>query len=154
MFRIIKFFSVLGLIAITGLNSYAQSNSKLCIIFDKNTKYISVDIPNDSTGASFTIVREGFETKEKREKAMKKWLEAHRIAISPTFYYNFVSIHKPVKIDSKKELDECIKIVSVNEYRKDEFEEPKNASDGLFIFIKKLPNGTYLKWMATFMVQM
>lgn len=133
----------------------AQSNSKLCILFNKNTEYISVNVANDSMRTAFNIVIEGYETKEKREKAIKDWAkQVNRVAGGPNFYYNFFSIHKPVKISSIKEVKECAETVSVNEFRQKDFEASDQVTEPSVIFIKKLPDGTFLKWEAGLLLRM
>lgn len=143
---------LIGFILLCTISGYSQITPKLCICFDEDTKYISIGyISGDSTFAGFSIVREGYETEEKRKKAKKRHQKKFPHSPHITMYYNFYAVMKPVKINSIKAVDECIEVVTVNEYRQDEFKEPENASDGLFIFIKKLPDGTFLKWKVAFM---
>lgn len=155
MYRLIKFFLAFTIIVVATSCVYAQSNSKLCILFDENSKYIDMNTSKDSMSAAFNIVMEGYETEEKRKKAKREWAKREdRVAGGPHFYYNFFSVNKPIKIKSIKSLTECVAIVTVDEFRQDEFSETNNISDALVFFIKKLPNGSFLKWEAGLMLQM
>lgn len=134
------------------INAYTQNNSNLCICFNSNTKYIDLSFSEDSTLVAFNIAREGYETEEKREEVKKEYENKFpRIPIPIQFYYNYYSVNKPQIIDTIKEVDDCIDLVSVYEYRRKDFSPPKNASSNLAIFIQRLPNGTYLKWEAIIM---
>lgn len=134
-------------------NGYSQQIPKLCICFKEETKYIKMGfIHKDSTWTGFSIIREGYETKEKRQKERIKRSQKRFPDMSlPPFYLNFYSTEKPVKLNFIKNITACVDIVTVNEFRQDEFKMPKEARSGLFIFIKKLNDGTFLKWDAMLM---
>lgn len=149
MFRITTLLIIFIVSNFTAPFGNAQNKPRLCICFKENTKYISMDMRKDSTVTSFSIVRKGYETEEQREKERIRWEEIKsRIPIPPQFEYNFYSTKKPQKINSISTIDECVRIVTVESYRKKDFKMPENASSDLFIFIKKLENGRYLKWEA------
>lgn len=100
----------------------AQKQEKLCIFFEEDNKYTSVNINNTSETskikASFSILKEGFETKEKQEKAMEEYIKnIFDETAFPVYYISFISMNEPEKFSSLNEIN-CLYCVNANEFRK------------------------------------
>lgn len=141
-----KIILVLGLLFFITTNGYTQNHSRLCICFRENTKYINANFSEDSSFAAFNIIREGFETEQKREEARIKWSKEYPTSEPPiSFYYRYLSNKKPEKINSIKNTN-CLAWVKLEKFRKKGFKYPEGAGGSKVYLIQKLENGRYLKW--------
>lgn len=145
----INILFVIGILVISWLNGFGQQRPMICIYFEEDTEFINVGMREDSTFTSFSIDKEGFETEEQRKKIREEYdRQVDPYQPPPSFTINFISSWKPEKVTSIKEIDNnCIRLVTVDELRKDEL------GGSLVTFIKKLPNGTFLKWIAVLMAE-
>lgn len=149
MSKLINILFVIGILVISWLNGFGQQRPMICIYFEEDTEFINVGMREDSTFTSFSIDKEGFETEEQRKKIREEYdRQVDPYQPPPSFTINFISSWKPEKVTSIKEIDNnCIRLVTVDELRKDEL------GGSLVTFIKKLPNGTFLKWIAVLMAE-
>lgn len=123
----------------------SQSPEKLCVCFNQGNKFIDINIQDkDSTFTHFKIIREGFETEEQRKIVMEEY-RRNLFDLPPNFYMTFFAVKKPEKIYSIDEIN-CVDIVSLNEYRKNNYRRPVGTSSSLFIFIQKITDEKFLKW--------
>lgn len=126
-----------------GVSAYAQK--KICICFDENTKHIKMQISKDSTRASFSITKPGFETQKDRDRAMEEYKERGPYHY-PTFTIGYVA-GKFYQLQSL-EFNDCALILSVEKFRKRNFDYPKGIGSNKLIFIKKKSENSYLLWDA------
>lgn len=132
----------------------AQKKPQLCICFTEKTKYIEVNTSEDSTKTSFTIVRGGFETKEKRKKNLENYQAGPPSASGqPSFTINYYTSKRPERIDLINSNDECEFFITLDQFRQKEFGFPKGIGGSQVIFLKKLPDGSFLKWNPILMAR-
>jgi len=122
------------------LNHNSKHEPRLCILFERDTDYISVEFEPDSITSEFTIVKEGFETEEKRKQAVEEYFKNQR-GYYPVFYVFYYSLSKPVTVQSMNAAD-CSDIVTVNELRS------KKLYSSRVYFIEKKSAEMYLIWKA------
>ncbi|SMO85107.1 hypothetical protein SAMN06265219_112160 [Gracilimonas mengyeensis] len=104
----------------------------------------------DSAATSFSIVRQDYESDEKKEEIRSRKDNEAEPPIPLT--NNFFSTKKPLKVSTVEKISDCVKLVTVAEFRKTDFKMPERARSTLFIFTKKLEDGMFLKWDALLMV--
>jgi len=149
-------FLLLLLIAGFNFNS-AFSQSKICICFHKETKYIKYGVNKDSTLTSFGITNKGYETEELRKKALNEYYQnvsegkVHS-ANTPLDAYitNYISNRKPKKIISVEDVN-CAIIITIEEFRQKNFEYPQGTGGSQVVFIEKISDNNFLKWDAVLM---
>jgi len=124
----------------------AFAQKKICICFEENTKHILLQISKDSTRASFSIAKPGFETQENREQAMQEYKERGPYNF-PTFTIDYYTTRGYKKVKSIREV-KCALLLSVDMFRNREFEYPKGTGGSSLIFIKKESDNEYLVWKA------
>lgn len=151
----INILFVISTLAVSWQNVFGQQHwPMVCICFENDTEFINANIREDSTFTSFSIVKGGFETEEQRKKVVEEYRrQVDPYQPPPSFTINFISSWKPEKIMSIKEIDNCVALVTVDEFRKDDFRSPSGTRSDLYSFIKKLPDGTFLKWIAGLMAE-
>lgn len=149
MSKLIKIVVLAGMFFIGSLNGYAQDIPRLCISFEEDTEFLNVGMREDSTFTSFSIVKEGFETEEQRQKVREEYYrQVDPYQPPPSFTINFISSWKPEKVMSIKEIDnDCVRLVNVDEFRKEKL------GGSVVTFIKQLSDGTFLKWIAVLMAE-
>ena len=130
------------------LSKTAFSQNYLCICFDKETKNIEYDIRNDSLMASFSIFRSGFETKDKQDKAMEEYYKRGPINY-PKFRIGYIA-GKLKKENHLIDLNCALKL-SVEKFRKREFEYPIGLGSASVKFVYKKNDSTFLVWNAHLM---
>jgi hypothetical protein len=120
-----------------------QINETLVIVSDfRDNLLTNVSLGKDSTGLSFGIYINGYESSKKRADAIKKWKTRLDKKNSdylrlPTFSINFLGFTKPQRISN---LD-GLKFITIREFSKGKF---KVTNPTYMIF--KQENGSYLKW--------
>lgn len=134
----------------------AQKQEKLCIFFDEDNKYTSINIntsENSKMKATFSILKEGFETKEKRERAMEEYHKnIFDETVFPVYYISFISMYEPEKFHSIEEI-KCLYCVNVNEFRKKNYKKPSEVRSSVFYIIHKTEENEYLKWNVMMMME-
>lgn len=124
---------------------YSQTSKEckvLTILVDLKSKYVSsYSFTKDSTGASFGIYINGFQSKDKRHKIMEDYkrgkIQINSIGL-PTFsveFYNFYK--KPEKIMS---------IDTISYVTEENFSKKMPKITVPTYIIHKLKDGSYLKW--------
>lgn len=145
--KLIKIISVLSVLAISWINGYSQQSPVLCICFEEGTEFLNVSTRVDSAFTSFSIVQKGYETEEKRKELLEEYhRQVDPYQPPPSFKINYLSTSKPEKVFSIDE-SKCLRVVSIHEFRKHEL------GGSLVIFIKKLSNDKFLKWIAVLMAE-
>jgi hypothetical protein len=126
----------------------ALSQDYLCICFNKETKNLKYNVSNDSLSASFSIVRPGFETKEKRDKAMEEYKKR-----GPVHYPKFSIGYIAGGLKKEKQLIDlnCALKLSVEKFRKMEFEYPVGVGSASVKFVYKKNESTFIVWNAHLM---
>lgn len=136
------------------LNVIAQNNNeRLCVLFEKDSQVIEISSDTDSTRFGFNIIKEGFETKESREDAKLKALEAYEknplIPYQyPEIYLSYTSFKKSSTYHSTDSFELCETTVSLNEFRKSEFIPPKMTGMSQIYLIQKTEKGIRV-WAAS-----
>jgi len=147
MSQLIKIISVFSSFAINWVNGYSQQTSVICIYFEEDTEFLNVSIREDLTFTSFIIVQKGFETEEQRRKVLEEYHhQVDSYQPPPSFTINFLSTSKPEKVISIDE-SQCLRLVTVNDLRKE------GLGGSLVMFINKLPDDKFLKWIAVLMAK-
>jgi len=140
-----------GLFLIGALNVYAQEEHRLCVCFEPDNDTIDLSFSIDSSIVAFNIVLEGFETEEQRQQAWKKYRQGPPTEERyPVFYNVYVTNRKPEKVTSLEKLDKCSVLISVDEFRSENFKYPPGMRGSRIAFIQKKSDGLFLKWNATF----
>lgn len=152
----LKFIALMILMALmNSLTVFAQSNNeRLCVLFEKESQVIEINGGLDSTRYGFNIIKEGFETKEAREEAGKKALEAHEknpfINFQyPEMYLVYTSSRKPTEYDSTEHFNFCKVTVSLDEFRKNDFVPPKQTGLSQIYLIQRSEE-IILVWAASY----
>lgn len=117
---------------------------ELCICFDKNTPYIEYEISKDSVRTIFGTTVKGYETEEKRQKAMDAYRKRH--TNYPLFITNYLA-SAPEKITSLEEAD-CTAIMEFEDFRQHRFPKGIKIGTSSVYFVERLSDGTFLKWWA------
>lgn len=138
-----------GLFLTGDINVYAQHGPMLCICFEPDTDYIDLSFSEDSTMVAFNIVLEGFETNVQRQKAWEEYrMGSPTEDRYPIFYNVYATSREPEKRTSLHELDDCAALITVDEYRSEDFRYPPGVGGSRIIFIQKMSDGTFHKWIA------
>lgn len=140
MSKLINIPFIIALLTIgSWINGKAQDSLPQCIIFERGSDFVNIQITEDSTRASFSIIKKGFETEEKREKAWEEYYQGPPVEERyPIFSIDFSSYSKPEKVKSIEELS-CI---SLKEFR----ETGGRGAGSVRFFFQKNPDGTFLMW--------
>jgi len=146
---------VMTIVLLTSLSVTAQSNNeRLCVLFEKESQVVEISSDIDSTGFGFNIIKEGFETKEAREKAKINALEAYEknpfINFQyPEMYLVYTSSRKPTEYNSTEHFKLCKAAVSIEEFRMKDFIPPKQAGLSQIYLIQRLEE-KILVWAASY----
>lgn len=138
-----KFLLFLLIAGINFNNVFSQSN--FCICFHKDTKYIKYGVSKDSTLTSFGITNKGYETEAKRKKAFEDYRKRGPVNY-PIFTTNYIS-GKPINIISINDVN-CAIVVSVEDFRQQNFNYPPGVGSSVVYFIKKQSDDNFLVWKA------
>ncbi|MFN4764400.1 hypothetical protein ACKGJN_14810 [Gillisia sp. Q332] len=138
-----KNYIYISLIFLLSASAFAQK--KICICFEENTKHITLKMSKDSTRASFSIAKPGFETQEDRDQAMEAYKER-----GPYNYPKFTIGYVAGEFYRKKsfKIDSCALLLSVEKFRHRNFEYPEDTGSSSIIFIKKILDNEYFVWKA------
>lgn len=138
-------YMLLVISLLVGKGGLAQEKN-LCICFERDTKYIEVSIDEQSGEASFSITRPGYETKQQREMAYKRFRQ--NPTNYPVFTIDYLSYGG---FDIKESFDSipCAVAMSVEGFRNHTGSYPNEVNGTLII--KKVDPERFMVWEAMVM---
>lgn len=137
-----SFIFILSTIVFVSISEKQEKEALVIVSDSKDNLLTNVSMRKDSTGLSFGIYINGYESSKKREEAIKKRKTKLDKKNSdylrlPTFSINFLGFSKPQRISN---LD-GLKYITIKEFSKG---NSKITNPTYIIF--KQENGSYLKW--------
>ena len=147
---------VFVLTLLNSLSAVAQiSNTRLCVVFDKDSHAIEITHDVDSTKFGFNIIKEGFETEEAREEAKRKALNVYEknklIPYQhPQIYLTYTALRKPTKFNSIEKFMSCKGLVDIDAFRKQDFNPPKDTSSAQIYLVERRDSKEILVWASSY----
>ncbi len=136
------------------LNGFAQQDSRICITFEKDSKYIDMITSKDSSLIAFNILKGPYETKKQAKAAKKEYYSKNafnRIQPPPSFYIVFYSNQNHKKIESLDEITGCALMLDLDTYRNFQFKYPEGVGDSKVYLVQKHKSEKLLKWSVIMM---